>query len=507
MNSVNFDTQLKPAMDDTALLTRYVETGCQDSFEEIVSRHGGWIYSLSLRAVKDKHLAEDVTQAVFIILAKKAGSIHPDTPLSGWLFKTSRFAVSDAIKRRVRMQRRENRAAELFRQASGGGITLNEDNVSDEVSAALDEAVACLSESDRQAILLRFFEGKSLAEVGDALEISEEAAKKRVARAVEKLKKFFARKGIIASAGVLVMMLHGRCAEAAAWTPTISLAATSAPVAPEIASGALQLMGLAQKRLLGAIFAGGLAAIVAVPLIGIALLRDAEPAAIAKGQNTFNELPQVGATIIQHQTPELPAETKWAELYVGYKGQILWRSDQFKPAAAPNPFYLRNGHKSEKPYAVAVDRNGQYFIKPLHEAILQSPVIRQSQFDYDLGPRNPAARVQTMLSVLDDTPPGTMAGGAPRPNAAAPKVSEILAPAPGEEKHAPGWLELRRNDDEGITVVEMFNTSSFDGGMLDPGFRSIRLQDFNGHYVPEPTSVSLLTLGAAALLSRRRRRS
>ena len=139
MNSVNFDTQLKTPMDDTALLTRYVETGCQDSFEEIVSRHSGWIYSLSLRAVRDKHLAEDVTQAVFIILAKKAGSIHPDTPLSGWLFKTSRFAVSDAIKRRVRMQRRENRAAELFRQASGGGITLNEDNISDEVSAALDE--------------------------------------------------------------------------------------------------------------------------------------------------------------------------------------------------------------------------------------------------------------------------------------------------------------------------------------------------------------------------------
>jgi RNA polymerase sigma factor (sigma-70 family) len=498
MNSVNCqDVELKPSMDDTALLTRYVETGCQESFEEIVSRHSGWIYSLSLRAVRDKHLAEDVTQAVFIILAKKASSIHPDTPLSGWLFKTSRFAVSDAIKRRVRMQRRENRAAELFRQASGGGLTLNEDNVSDEVSAALDEAVACLSDSDRQAVLLRFYEGKSLAEVGDALEISEEAAKKRVARAVEKLKKFFARKGIIASAGVLVMMLHARCAEAAAWTPTISLAAGSAPVAPQIASGALHLMGLAQRRLLGAIFAGGLAALVTVPLIGWALLRDSSaPAAVANVEDTFAQAPQVGATVIQHQTPDLPNETKWAELYVGYKGQIIWRSDYFNSSASPAPFYLRNGHKSEKPYAVAVDKSGQYFIKPLHEAILQSPVIRQSQFDYDPGPRDGDTRVRTMLSVIDE----------------APKAAQILAPQTvrsggGKHDEPLEWHLLRRNDEEGVTIVEQFQGNIFNTQMYrGPEDGSLRFQDLNAQYVPEPTALTVMVLGAMGVLMRRPRR-
>src|SRR6476646_258983 len=84
-------------MDDAILLGRYAETGCQDSFQQIVARHSGWVFSLSLRAVRDRHLAEDVTQAVFLILARKARTIRPGTPLSGWLFKASRFDISDAL--------------------------------------------------------------------------------------------------------------------------------------------------------------------------------------------------------------------------------------------------------------------------------------------------------------------------------------------------------------------------------------------------------------------------
>src|SRR4051812_43394278 len=85
-------------MDDALLLSRYVETGCQESFEQIVTRHSGWVYSVSLRAVRDRHLDEDVTQAVFRTLARKAKTTRPGTPLPGWLSKASRFAVSDALK-------------------------------------------------------------------------------------------------------------------------------------------------------------------------------------------------------------------------------------------------------------------------------------------------------------------------------------------------------------------------------------------------------------------------
>jgi RNA polymerase sigma factor (sigma-70 family) len=499
-------SEIKPALDDTALLTRYVETGCQDSFEEIVSRHSGWIYSLSLRAVRDKHLAEDVTQAVFIILAKKAPSIHPETPLSGWLFKTSRFAVSDAIKRRVRMQRRENRAAELFRQTTSNGLFLNEDNVSDEVSAALDEAVACLSDSDRQAVLLRFFEGKSLAEVGDALEISEEAAKKRVARAVEKLKKFFARKGIIASAGVLLMMLHSRTAEAAAWTPTISLGAGGGSVAPQIAAGAMQLMAAAHKKLLGAILAGLLALAVAVPVAWSALWPAPELQAVATVADAdLKPLPDVGATIIQYRSPELPKEVKWAELYVGYKGKILWRSDMFDSSANPVPFYLKNAHAADKPYAVAVDKSGQYFIRPLDQAILQAPVIRQGQFDYDRGPRESADRMRSILALVEGQPgaaANTTATSITTAHSAQSNPAHILAPPGGNQKPL-DWHLMHRNDDEGVPVVEYAPRMGMDS-LFGPEMNTFL---FDGAYVPEPTTTGLLALGAMGLLMRRSRRA
>ena len=191
-------------MDDAILLGRYVSTGCQASFQEIVTRHSGWVYSLALRAVRDRHLAEDVTQAVFIILARKASAIREGTPLSGWLFKAARFAVSDALKRRTRMRNRENRFAEFFRAANGedgaiSGTTSGGDphssEVSDELSHTLDEALACLSDGDRQAVLLRFYEGKSLAEVGEVLGVSEEAAKQRVFRAIERMRGLLKRRG------------------------------------------------------------------------------------------------------------------------------------------------------------------------------------------------------------------------------------------------------------------------------------------------------------------------
>src|SRR4051795_10206178 len=135
-------------MDDFVLLSRYVETGCQESFGEIVTRHSGWVFSVSLRAVRDRHLAEDVTQAVFIILARKASTIREGTPLSGWLFKASRFAVSDALKRRTRMKNRENRFAEFFKATGGeagagaaaAGMPLLDSAIDDDVSQTLDEA-------------------------------------------------------------------------------------------------------------------------------------------------------------------------------------------------------------------------------------------------------------------------------------------------------------------------------------------------------------------------------
>src|SRR5258705_2803954 len=101
-------------MDDMQLLGQYAQTGCQGAFEQLVTRHMDWVFSICLRGVRDRHLAEDVTQAVFIILARKAKTIHSDTVLKGWLFKTSRFAVADALKKRSRSRKHEERFASLI---------------------------------------------------------------------------------------------------------------------------------------------------------------------------------------------------------------------------------------------------------------------------------------------------------------------------------------------------------------------------------------------------------
>jgi RNA polymerase sigma factor (sigma-70 family) len=482
-------------MDDTVLLSRYVESGCQESFQEIVTRHSGWVFSLSLRAVRDRHLAEDVTQAVFIILARKANTIRQGTPLSGWLFKASRFAVSDALKRRARIKNRENRFAEFFKATSTG--TLDDSNFADGISQTLDEAVACLSESDRQAILLRFYEHKSLAEIGTILTVSEEAAKKRVARAVERLRKYFSTRGIMASAALLLLLLSRRSAEAAGGVPMIASSTAAAPFAQSIANGALQLMAHANARLLGAILAASLALLIAVPTLGGALVRIATaPPATAPAPVRARALPEVPFETTEVKRPRLPADSRFADLWIGYKGELLWRSDAY--ASPPTlPFLLKSAEKQERPYAVAVDPQGNFFIKPLDQAILQSPVIRQSLFDYDNGPMEPAARVRDMLSVIE-----------PMPSASSDASRIDALPSLDSKKLIDkDWHKLHRQEQEDGTSVLEVTPSRFQ--MINPssyGSDSVEFQDFgNPILVPEPAA-GLIALAAAGLLTLRRRR-
>lgn len=504
-------------MDDFVLLSRYVETGCQESFQEIVTRHSGWVFSLSLRAVRDRHLAEDVTQAVFIVLARKARTIREGTPLSGWLFKVSRFAVSDALKRRTRIKNRENRFAEFFKATSNfSGGPIDGDNLADGISETLDEAVACLSDSDRQAILLRFYEHKSLAEIGVILDISEEAAKKRVARAIERLRKYFSTRGIMASFALMLLLLSRHSAEAAGGVPYISAAAAPA-IANTIAEGALKLMAHANARLLGAILAGSIALMIAVPTLGGALVRTivATTAPAPQVAAVPKALPEIPYHTEPAQTPKLPAEPRFADLYIAYKGETLWRSDAYTAPAAP-PFILINAEKHDKPYAIAVDNRGNYFLKPLEPSFLQSPVIRQSAFDYDNGPVEPSQRVREMLSVIDSMPAGSSsAGHHGHDGANAPTSEGGVGSAHGDSGgilpqidvgHMDGsdWHQLQqKTNEEGITEIRPsgwnsifnFNTS----GLSDRA--PIQIE------VPEPAGALLLMIsGAGALILRRRRR-
>ena len=176
--------------DDMRLVREYAARQSESAFAALVSRHTNLVYSAALRQTRDPQLAEEVTQVVFIILARKAAALGEKTILTGWLYRTACYVSGSALKRERRRQHREQEAfmqSELDAQA---GPTWNQ------LSPLLDEAMLRLGQADRDALVLRYFEGRSLNEVGSALGASEDAAKKRVNRALEKLRNFFAKRGV-----------------------------------------------------------------------------------------------------------------------------------------------------------------------------------------------------------------------------------------------------------------------------------------------------------------------
>jgi RNA polymerase sigma factor (sigma-70 family) len=186
------------AMDDMALLREYAARNSEAAFETLVSRRVGFVYSAALRQVRDPHLAEEITQVVFIILAQKAGRISDKTILAGWLFKTTRFAALAQMRADAKRRQREQEAqmrSELQPTAP--------DQFWEQMSPLLDEALATLGETDRQAVLLRFFENKTLAEVGSHLGSGEDTARKRVSRALEKMHRFFSKRGVSSTTAII----------------------------------------------------------------------------------------------------------------------------------------------------------------------------------------------------------------------------------------------------------------------------------------------------------------
>jgi RNA polymerase sigma factor (sigma-70 family) len=198
------------AMDDMALLREYAAGNSEAAFETLVLRRVDFVYSMALRQVRDPHLAEEVTQAVFIILAQKAGRISGQTILAGWLFRTTRFAALAQMRADAKRRRREQEAnmqSEIQPTAP--------DLFWEQMSPLLDEALATLGETDRQAVLLRFFENKSLAEVGHSLGTGEDTARKRVSRALEKLHRYFSKHGISSTTDALAGAISANSVQAA----------------------------------------------------------------------------------------------------------------------------------------------------------------------------------------------------------------------------------------------------------------------------------------------------
>lgn len=162
------------ALDDIELLREYALRNSEAAFATLVERHLGLVYCAALRQVRDPQLAEEVTQAVFLVLARKGRALRRESVVSGWLYRTARYTALDALRSQRRRQEREQQAAQMD--------TTPSDASWEQISPLLDEAMAALGEKDRNAIVPRFFQQKPLKEVGAALGIDADTAMKPKAR-------------------------------------------------------------------------------------------------------------------------------------------------------------------------------------------------------------------------------------------------------------------------------------------------------------------------------------
>ncbi len=233
-------------MDDWSLLIEYVKNGSEAAFEQIVRRYTSLVYSSAVRRAGQEY-ADDVAQAVFIVLARKASSLQRKqaSSLAGWLYRATQFAASEALRSARRRKDREQSALEKQQMLKD---EQHDSKVWEHMKPVLDPVLDSLSASDREAVLLRFFQGASLAEVGDALNISENTATKRVARALNKMRKQFGKKGIMLTLPMLTAFLSSTSAEAASIELAVPALLSATTAGSALADGTAKVMLISQIK-------------------------------------------------------------------------------------------------------------------------------------------------------------------------------------------------------------------------------------------------------------------
>ena len=239
---------------DGELLRRYTETASEEAFGELVRRHLDLVYSAALRQVnQDSYLAQDVAQMVFSDLARKAGQLTTRKALAGWLFTSAHYAAAKAVRSEQRRQTHEQEAHAMQELLRNTGPDLDWAKLCPVLDAAMQE----LSETDREVILLRYFQNRPHAEIGQQIGLGENAARMRVERALEKLRAGLSRHGVTTAAGLAGVLSANAVGAAPAGlittiTTAATLAGTTAMNATIIATTKTVALTMLQKTLIGA---------------------------------------------------------------------------------------------------------------------------------------------------------------------------------------------------------------------------------------------------------------
>jgi RNA polymerase sigma factor (sigma-70 family) len=212
--------------DDAELLRDFALRRNEASFRELVARRIGFVYAINLRRLRNPHLAQEATQAVFIALARKAGQVAGGPSVLGWLHRSSCYESRNLMRAHFNRTARETEAQRL-------GTTVADTtpgNPPGELEAVLDEALGELAAADRDAILARFFSSRTYAEIGQAANLTENAARMRVDRALDRLREKLARRGLTSTAAVLAATLphYAAAAVPAAFSATMTNTALAA---------------------------------------------------------------------------------------------------------------------------------------------------------------------------------------------------------------------------------------------------------------------------------------
>jgi len=346
---------------DPSLLQAYLN-GSEPAFGSLVERYLPLVHAAALRQVNDPDASEDITQAVFILLAQKAHSLRTRPVLSGWLLQTASFCAADFRKRAQRRTFHERKVAKMKPE-----LITHEATVA-ELAPRLDAALAMLSPTDRDAVVLHFLENRTLQEVGQMLGLSKDAANKRVARALEKLRTRLIRQGLMLSVATLGTLLGAEVLSAAPVPTTLAAATTSTAIAAAhgtltattaltLAKGVTHMLFLAKAKIAVAIT---LAIVILTTATGAAihlalaevptpatttpvaldgLEPPGQPAATATAPATR------GYTVASHSAAMLTAEAQFTNLAIEYEMDMPTRSQD----AIDNRTYTKGRYLQKLP--------------------------------------------------------------------------------------------------------------------------------------------------------------